>query len=99
MAKFQLTNKAVSDLSNIWNYTFENWSEKQADNYYNSLLEACYKISRNPNIGRSYSKVLENLLGLKMNRHIIFYRIIGSNKIEITRILHGSMDLKKRIFD
>ncbi len=31
MAKYKLTNKAVKDLANIWNYTFEAWSERQAD--------------------------------------------------------------------
>jgi len=32
MAEFKLTNKAVEDLSKIWDYTFEVWSENQADN-------------------------------------------------------------------
>ena len=31
MAKYHLTNQAVQDLSDIWNYTFDNWSEEQAD--------------------------------------------------------------------
>jgi len=31
MAKYELTNKAVEDLSKIWEYTFEVWSEKQTD--------------------------------------------------------------------
>jgi len=34
MAKYELTNKAVADLNGIWEYTFENWSENQADRYY-----------------------------------------------------------------
>ena len=29
MANYTLTNKAVEDLSNIWNYSFEAWSESQ----------------------------------------------------------------------
>ena len=35
MAKFHLTNKAVEDLAQIWNYTYDEWSENQADRYYN----------------------------------------------------------------
>ena len=31
---FELTKKAVEDLTEIWNYTSENWSEHQADKYY-----------------------------------------------------------------
>jgi toxin ParE1/3/4 len=31
MANFYLTLKASEDLAEIWNYTFDEWSEKQAD--------------------------------------------------------------------
>ncbi|MFO7673877.1 MAG: type II toxin-antitoxin system RelE/ParE family toxin [Lutibacter sp.] len=34
---------------------------------------------------------------MKTNRHIIFYRILNENDVEITRILHERMDLKRRI--
>lgn len=33
MASYVLTNKAVEDLSSIWEYTFDTWSERQADKY------------------------------------------------------------------
>ncbi|EPR71065.1 hypothetical protein ADICYQ_0656 [Cyclobacterium qasimii M12-11B] len=33
--KFQLSRLANNDLENIWEYTFTNWSLKQADNYPN----------------------------------------------------------------
>lgn len=35
MAKYHLTNKATADLLDIWNYTTETWSEKQAEKHYN----------------------------------------------------------------
>ncbi|MEO1098856.1 MAG: type II toxin-antitoxin system RelE/ParE family toxin [Bacteroidota bacterium] len=38
-----------------------------------------------------------NLVALKINRHIVFYRIISSELIEITRILHERMDLKNQL--
>ena len=31
MAKYHLTNRAVEDLSNIWEYTVDTWSERQAE--------------------------------------------------------------------
>jgi len=46
---------------------------------------------------KNYEGVETNLFGLKTNRHIIFYRKIERNIIEITRILHGRMDLKYKI--
>lgn len=46
MAKYRLTNKAVDDLTRIWNYTFDRWSENQADKYYLMLWENCNEVER-----------------------------------------------------
>ena len=99
MAQYKLTNKAVDDLTRIWNYTFDKWSENQADTYYLMLLENCNEVGCNPELGKNYSGVTENLLGFKAGRHIIFYRKIEENEVEITRILHEQMDLKDRILE
>lgn len=96
MAKYHLTNKAVEDLADTWNYTFEEWSENQADKYYLLLLDSCKEVAENPNLGKQYDNVTDQLLGYKSNEHILFYQIISSNEIEIIRILHGRMDLKSK---
>lgn len=97
MAKYKLTNKAVSDLKLIWNYTYDNWSEKQADKYYNMLIDNCNEISKNPNLGKNYPDIFEDIIGLRVGKHIIFYLENQNNEIEIIRILHEQMDLKSRI--
>jgi len=97
MVRFKLTNKAVEDLVYIWNYTFDKWSENQADTYYHMLLENCNVLASNPDFGKNYSEVIPNLLGFKAGRHLIFYRRIEDNEIEIIRILHEQMDLKNRL--
>lgn len=99
MSQYHLTNEAVRDLSEIWLYTVESWSEEQADRYYEMLLKTCSNIATNPKIGRSYTKIAKDLFGVRANRHIIFYRIISSSQIEISRILHEQMDLKNRLLD
>ncbi|MDP2113241.1 MAG: type II toxin-antitoxin system RelE/ParE family toxin, partial [Bacteroidota bacterium] len=70
-----------------------------ADKYYFMLLENCNEVACNPALGKNYSIVTENLLGFKAGRHIIFYRKIEGNEVEITRILHEQMDLKNRIME
>jgi len=97
MAKYKFTHKAVFDLTQIWNYTLNKWSEDQADKYYLMLLENCKEVANNPELGKNYSVVAENLFGFKAGRHIIFYRKIEDNEIEITRILHEQMDIENRI--
>ena len=97
MAKYIFSNKAIEDLSDIWNYTYNKWSENQADKYYYLILESCEKISKNPKIGKKYETILHSLFGIKVVRHIIFYQILNENSILILRILHEQMDIKNRI--
>lgn len=97
MAKYSLTNRAVEDLSAIWNYTYEVWSEAQADNYFALLIDASREISETPDIGKTYDKIEANVLGFRVGKHIIFYRILQFREIEVLRILYGRMDLKNRM--
>ncbi|WP_010662633.1 type II toxin-antitoxin system RelE/ParE family toxin [Marinilabilia salmonicolor] len=60
-----MTNKAVEDLCGIWDYTFNNWSELQADKYYSLLLEVYQDIANNPESGKNYEEITKELLGLK----------------------------------
>jgi toxin ParE1/3/4 len=94
MAKVILRQEAINDLNEIWLYTFEKWSEKQADKYYSLLEYACLEIGNNAELGKEYNGVETSLFGLKTGKHIIFYRIITKQEIEIIRILHERMDLK-----
>ena len=97
MAKFKLTNNAVKDLSDIWNYTFDTWSESQADKYYKLILNACAAIAEKQQQGKVYEEIYPELKGKKVSKHIIFYRIMEDKSIEITRILHERMDLKNKL--
>jgi len=67
MAEFKLTNKAVEDLSKIWDNTFEVWSERQADIYYEMLISNCQEIADNPDLGKSYDGITQSLRGIKAN--------------------------------
>jgi len=99
MIKYFLSNKAVEDLSNIWDYTFETWSENQADKYYELLIDFCREISENPKIGKNYDVIGKDIRGYQASYHIIFYRITDNNEIEVLRILHKKMDLNSRMWE
>ena len=99
MANYYLTNKAVEDLTEIWNYTFDNWSERQADHYYQIIINSCQEIAENQVSGKNYNGIVQSLFGFRAGRHIIFYRKVANNDVEIIRILHEQMDLKNRILE
>ena len=99
MCKYLLTDKAVKDLTEIWNYTVDIWSENQADKYYHELLNFCQTLAENPRKGGNYNQLIKSLKGAKINRHIIFYREISKKTIEVERVLHEQMDLKTRLIE
>lgn len=73
------------------------WSENQGDNYYFELLEDCQTLAENAILGKHYEDINKEILGHASGRHIIFYRILNQNEIEIIRFLHSRMDLKNII--
>ena len=97
MAKFYLTKRAVEDLADIWNYGYENWSEKQAEKYYKLLMDSCQQLAKMPERGKKYDEIAANILGYKSYQHGIFYRKISINEIEIIRTLHERVDLKSKL--
>lgn len=99
MGSYQLTNIAVQDLSEIWEYTVNTWSEKQADKYYFMLLDTCQEIAEGKVAGKNYPEVSNEIFGFRAGQHILFYRKLTANKIEIARILHAQMDLRNKIQD
>jgi len=97
MAKYIVSKKAVTDLSLIWQYTFELWSEKQADRYYHEIVRAFASLAVNPSLGKHYSDVDIAIKGYRINKHIIFYTSTSKEEIFIIRILHERMDIMNQI--
>lgn len=97
MASYTLTNKAVLDLSAIWEYTVDSWSGKQADKYYFMLLDSCQDLADGKVTGKNYPEINTEIFGFRAGQHILFYRKLSADKIEIARILHAQMDLRNRI--
>ncbi len=58
MLRVILRQKAINDLNSIWDYTFEKWSENQADFYYNTIKIAFLEIVRNRQIGKNIPKLV-----------------------------------------
>lgn len=98
MVDYILSKKAQEDLLKIWFYTVENWSGKQAEIYYNNLIQSFEYIADNPDIaGRSYEEVRPNYRGVSSGKHIVFYRKLKNGKIRIIRILHEKMDFGRHL--
>lgn len=98
MANYDLTLEAQKDLHDIWEYTFNNWSEAQADKYYRVLLSSFEQIAANPSrLGINYDTILFDLRAYHTQKHMIFYTIQPCLRVLIIRILHERMDFIKNL--
>ncbi len=87
----------IALLNDIWVYTFHKWSKEQADRYYNSIIEEIEFIAENYLIGKSAEETRKYYRVTKVKSHLIFYRKGEEEIVEIVRILHQRMDVKKRL--
>ncbi len=48
MHNYYISEKALEDLENIWEYSYKEWSRDQANFYLEIIFEAIEKISEEP---------------------------------------------------
>lgn len=97
MNKYRISSEAYIDLENIWNYTFDTWSEEQANRYYNLILEEIEYIATHFDEGRDMDHIEKGYRASKVKSHIIYYKRGTDNITEIIRILHQMMDIENKL--
>lgn len=96
--KYRISREASNDLEKIWLYTFENWSLRQADYYFNLIMNEIEYITVNPKSGKDYNLIRKGYFRSRVKSHFIFYKInLKDEEIEIIRILHQQMDISTRL--
>ncbi len=95
--QYRISKQAIDDLNNIWIYTLHKRSKKQADRYYDLIIGEIEFVADNFMVGKSAEQTRKNYRVTKVKSHLIFYRKIDNGIVEIVRILHQRMDIKKRL--
>jgi toxin ParE1/3/4 len=93
MKPFQLTIKAKSDLKDIAVFTSRRWGREQRNIYLKQFDESFWLLAENPDIGKTCDEIRDGYRKFPQGSHVIFYQQIGSQNIQIIRILHKSMDV------
>jgi toxin ParE1/3/4 len=99
MPSFTLTNMAKADLKEIARFTQNRWGREQRDLYLQMLDVSFHQLAVNPLKGSDCSEIRTGYRKLITGSHVIFYRQIYADLIEIVRILHGHMDIETRLTD
>ena len=94
---FYLTEKAKSDLKDIGYHTQKTWGREQRNLYLQKIDDAFHDLSNKPDKGRKCDDIRKGYRKYGIGKHFIFYRLLEENSIEIVRVLHGSMDIEKRL--
>ena len=72
--KLLISKKASEDIEKIWLYTYKNWSQEQADRYYNLILDEIEYIAENFESGKSVDYIKKGYRATVVKSHIIFYK-------------------------
>jgi toxin ParE1/3/4 len=97
MSHYRISTQALAELKNIWKYTFKNWSKKQADRYYELVIEEIKFVSENYETGKTIQGTRQNYRFSQVKSLLLFYNKTDNNLVEIVRILHKRMQLKKHL--
>jgi toxin ParE1/3/4 len=96
VADYALSNRADTDLTEIYLYSFRTFGEAKADTYFLSLRDRLRNLADNPNLGRPAANIRPGLLWYRHVRHMIFY-VTEESGIFVVRILHDTMDVPRHI--
>ena len=87
---------AESDLIRVWRYSFEEWSDFQADRCLDQLDSGIRRLAENPEIGMKRDCVRSGYCVLFVGGHAVYY-IVTPDAVHIIRILRGRMDPDKHL--
>ena len=96
MPRYELTQAADEDLSDIYVYTFNEFGEPQADAYFQSLEETLTRLSENPELGIDASSIRERYRRFVHKRHSIYYVPMRFG-IRVVRVLGPGMSAERHL--
>lgn len=88
---FALSPRAEQDLEEIWRYTAENWSLKQADSYVKDLFGTFRLLASMPEMARERTEFQPPVRIHLHQSHLVVYLATASG-IDVVRILGGRQD-------
>jgi toxin ParE1/3/4 len=103
--RVKLAAPAELDFANIVGSTVENFGAHQARVYRDTLAQAIGELRAGPKVigSRTRDEIAPGLCTLhvarrgRRGRHFLMYRVASRSTIEIVRILHDSMDIRRHI--
>ncbi|MBC6476239.1 MAG: type II toxin-antitoxin system RelE/ParE family toxin [Hormoscilla sp. GM102CHS1] len=97
MSTHKLTDEALQDLDEIFNY-LSGYSLDAVDRFLDALEKKYQNLVNFPQMGKSYEELAPQLRGVPIDGYILLYRLVGED-IEILRVVSGYRNLKSLFLD
>jgi len=96
VADYKFSDKAERDLTDIIDYTLQQWGPAQTHIYIDGLEARGQLLADNPDLGTRRNALFEGLLSFPYESHILYY-MKQAHGITIVRVLHQNMDPVKQL--
>ena len=94
MKKVFFSLQSIEDLENIWLYIARD-SPVRADDFIDRIRDVCKEsLAVFPKIGSPRDYLQKGILAFPYKKYMIYYRY-QNKRVEIIRILHGSLDMER----
>lgn len=94
--KYQVSERAQTDLARIWKFSSNSWGDEHADLYIDLLILRFSWLIEHRGLWKSRAEIAEGLYSWPEKSHVIYF-IYNLDRIKIVRVLHGHMDPESRL--
>ena len=88
---YRLAPRALADLDDIWRFTAETWSLKQADRYIDDLVRVFETFAAFPTLARERSEFSPPVRIHSHESHLVIY-LMANREVVVLRVLGGRQD-------
>jgi toxin ParE1/3/4 len=90
-----LSHQAREDISNILQYIYEKYGERQEKKYAAALDKAFETITENSGLGHARPDLSKSHRAFIVEQHVVIYRVIDQG-VYVSRVLHSRMDFTRQ---
>ncbi len=96
LTRLLLTERAISDLMDIEEYSVAQWGIRTAARYLDEIESSLDLIRRNPGILRPFVGLPPDIQYFCVNMHVLVCDVRPASIVVLT-VIHGSMDVPSRL--
>jgi toxin ParE1/3/4 len=89
---------AESDLSDIWDYTAQRWSLKQARTYASGITDLLILLCDQPEIAPQFGKLTPSVRVYRFRQHLVIFTAADVS-VEVIRVVHARSNWQATLLD